>query len=226
MGLAVAVAGVTRTYVKGPDRIEVLRGAELSLNAGDSVAIVGQSGSGKSTFLHLLGGLERPSSGTVTIDGRSLYARSAEELDVFRNRRVGFIFQFHHLLPDHAAVDNVAIPGLIARMPRAEARALATEALRRVGMGHRLQHKPGELSGGEQQRVAIARALLLRPGLVLADEPTGNLDPRTADEVMSLLLDLNREQGATLVVVTHSIELSRRFPRVVRVVDGSLQEAA
>ncbi len=226
MGLAVAVAGVARTYVKGLERIEVLRGADITLAAGDSVAVVGQSGSGKSTFLHLLGGLERPSAGEVTIDGRSLYARSPEELDVFRNRQVGFIFQFHHLLPDHAAVDNVAIPGLVARLPRAKARELATAALHRVGLGHRLQHKPGELSGGEQQRVAIARALLLGPGLVLADEPTGNLDPRTADEVMSLLLDLNREQGATLVVVTHSLELARRFPRVVRVVDGAFQEAA
>ena len=226
MGVAVSVTGVERTFVKGLERIEVLRGAEMSLEKGDSVAVVGQSGSGKSTLLHLLGGLERPSAGQVLIDGRSLYSRSAQELDVFRNRQVGFIFQFHHLLPDHAAVDNVAIPGLVARIPKAKAREMAAEALKRVGMGHRLQHKPGELSGGEQQRVAIARALLMGPGLVLADEPTGNLDPRTADEVMTLLLDLNRAQGATLVVVTHSMELARRFPRVVRVVDGALKEAA
>ena len=226
MGVAVSVTGVERTFVKGVERIEVLRGAELSMEKGDSVAVVGQSGSGKSTLLHLLGGLERPSAGQVLIDGRSLYSRSAQELDVFRNRQVGFIFQFHHLLPDHPAVDNVAIPGLVARIPRAKAREMAAEALKRVGMGHRLQHKPGELSGGEQQRVAIARALLMGPGLVLADEPTGNLDPRTADEVMTLLLDLNRAQGATLVVVTHSMELARRFPRVVRVVDGALKEAA
>jgi lipoprotein-releasing system ATP-binding protein len=226
MGVSVAVRGVTRHYEKGGARIEVLRGAELELAAGDSVAIVGQSGSGKSTFLHLLGGLERPTAGSVEIDGASLYARPAPALDTYRNRSVGFIFQFHHLLPDHAAIDNVAIPALVARMPRDQARTLAREALGRVGLAHRLEHKPGELSGGEQQRVAIARALLLSPGLVLADEPTGNLDPRTADEVMTLLLDLNRAQGATLVVVTHSMELARRFPRVVRVVDGGFAEAA
>ena len=226
MGVAVTVSGVARTYVKGTERIEVLREVNIDLTAGDSVAIVGQSGSGKSTCLHLLGGLERPSAGTVRIDGQPLYSRTAEELDSFRSRSVGFIFQFHHLLPDHAALDNVAIPGLIARLPKVKARELAAAALTRVGLAHRLEHKPGELSGGEQQRVAIARALLLAPGLVLADEPTGNLDPRTADEVMSLLLELNREQGATLVVVTHSMELARRFPRILRVVDGTFAEAA
>ncbi len=226
MGIAVSVRGVSRHYVKGGQRIEVLRNAEITLAAGDSVAVVGQSGCGKSTFLHLLGGLEAPNSGVVEIDGTSLYARHAAAIDAYRNRSVGFIFQFHHLLPDHGAVDNVAIPALVARIPKAQARELARAALKRVGMSHRFDHKPGELSGGEQQRVAIARALILGPGLVLADEPTGNLDPRTADEVMSLLLDLNREQGATLVVVTHSMDLARRFPRVLRVVDGRFAEAA
>ncbi len=227
MGVAIEVRGVSRTFRKGGAAIEVLRGADLSLAAGECVAIVGQSGSGKSTFLHLLGGLEAPTGGSVHVDGAPLYGRPQAALDTFRNRSVGFIFQFHHLLPDHSAVDNVAIPALIARVPKREARERATEALRRVGLGHRLDHKPGELSGGEQQRVAIARALLLKPGLLLADEPTGNLDPHTADEVMTLLLELNRnEGGATLVVVTHSMELARRFPRILRVVDGAFQEAA
>jgi len=226
MGVALQVRGVSRHFEKGGQRIEVLRGAELELPAGQGLAVVGQSGSGKSTFLHVLGGLEPPTSGHVLVDGANLYGRSAGELDAFRSRAVGFIFQFHHLLPDHSAVDNVAIPALIARVPRAEARERAQAALVRVGLGHRLTHKPGELSGGEQQRVAIARALLMRPGLVLADEPTGNLDPRTAGEVMGLLLELNADAGATLVVVTHSMELARRFSRVVRVVDGRFEEAA
>ncbi|MBM4364886.1 MAG: ABC transporter ATP-binding protein [Deltaproteobacteria bacterium] len=226
MGVAVEVSGLVRTFHKGGARIEVLRGAELALQPGDSAALVGQSGSGKSTFLHILGGLEAPTGGTVSIDGRPLYSRAQVEIDRFRNTTVGFIFQFHHLLPDHSAIDNVAIPAMIARVPKAEARERARAALERVGLAHRLGHRPGELSGGEQQRVAIARALLMRPGLVLADEPTGNLDPHTASEVMALLLELNREGGATLVVVTHSMELAARFPRRLRMVDGAFAEAA
>ncbi len=226
MGVAVEVSGLVRTFYKGGARIEVLRGADLALQPGDSAALVGQSGSGKSTFLHILGGLEAPTAGTVSIDGRPLYTRAQAEIDRFRNTTVGFIFQFHHLLPDHAALDNVAIPALIARVPKAEARERARAALERVGLAHRLGHRPGELSGGEQQRVAIARALLMRPGLVLADEPTGNLDPHTASEVMALLLELNQEGGATLVVVTHSMELAARFPRRLRMRDGSFAEAA
>ncbi len=226
MGVEIKVQGVSRHFVKGGARIEVLRGVDLVLAAGDSAAIVGQSGSGKSTFLHLLGGLEPPTEGTVMVDGASLYARSTDSLDRFRNGTVGFIFQFHHLLPDHSALDNVAIPALVARVPRIEARARAHEALVAVGMSHRLGHKPGELSGGEQQRVAIARALLMKPGLILADEPTGNLDPHTAGEVMSVLLELNQAHGSTLVVVTHSVELASRFPRVLRVNDGRFVEAA
>ncbi len=226
MGVALQVRGVSRHFEKGGQRIEVLRAAELELAAGQGLAVVGQSGSGKSTFLHVLGGLEPPTAGHVLVDGVNLYGRPAAELDAFRSRSVGFIFQFHHLLPDHSAVDNVAIPALIARVPKAEARERAHAALVRVGLAHRLTHKPGELSGGEQQRVAIARALLMRPGLVLAAEPTGNLDPRTANEVMGLLLELNADAGATLVVVTHSMELARRFSRVVRVVEGRFEEAA
>ena len=226
MGVAIEVAGLVRTFHKGGARIEVLRGAALSLAPGESAALVGQSGSGKSTFLHILGGLEAPSAGTVAIDGTALYGRAQADLDRFRNTTVGFIFQFHHLLPDHTALDNVAIPALIGRVPRGEARERARAALERVGLSHRLGHRPGELSGGEQQRVAIARALLMSPGLVLADEPTGNLDPHTASEVMALLLELNRAGGATLVVVTHSMELASRFPRRLRMRDGLFEEAA
>lgn len=226
MGVAVEVQGVSRHFVKGGERIEVLREADLVLAAGECVAIVGQSGSGKSTFLHLLGGLEPPTKGKVLVDGASLYQRTPASLDLFRNASVGFIFQFHHLLPDHSALDNVAIPAMVARVPKAAARERARAALDAVGLGHRVGHKPGELSGGEQQRVAIARALLLKPGLLLADEPTGNLDPNTAAEVMSLLLDLNQAQGATLVVVTHSLDLARRFPRILRVTEGRFMEAA
>jgi lipoprotein-releasing system ATP-binding protein len=226
MGVALQVSGVCRHFEKGGQRIDVLRGVDLELAPGDSVALLGQSGSGKSTFLHILGALEPPSAGTVRVDGRPLHARSTTELDAYRNRQVGFIFQFHHLLPDHTATDNAAMPGIISGLPVAEARARAVAHLQRVGLGHRLTHKPGELSGGEQQRVAIARALSMRPGLVLADEPTGNLDPGTAGEVLDLLLDLNEDHRATLIVVTHSTELAARFPRRLRLVNGQLQEAA
>ena len=226
MGVAVSVVGLERHFQKGGHRIEVLRGADLELGSGECVALLGQSGSGKSTFLHILGGLEPPNAGEVRIDGRPLHASGAAAVDRFRNQVVGFIFQFHHLLPDHTAVDNVAIPALIARVPRAQARERARAALVRVGLEHRLEHKPGEMSGGEQQRVAIARALIRGPGLVLADEPTGNLDPGTASEVMALLHELNAEAGATLVVVTHSNDLASRFPRRLRMAEGRFVEAA
>ncbi len=226
MGVRVEVSGLVRTFQKGGERIEVLKGADLRLEPGECAALVGQSGSGKSTFLHILGGLEAPSEGVVSLDGTPLYRRPQAEIDRLRNGTVGFIFQFHHLLPDHSALDNVAIPAMIARVPKSEARERARAALDAVGLGHRVGHKPGELSGGEQQRVAIARALLMNPGLVLADEPTGNLDPQTANDVMALLLDLNRDRGATLIVVTHSLELAARFPRRLRMLDGRFAEAA
>jgi lipoprotein-releasing system ATP-binding protein len=226
MGVELKIRGLSRSFQKGGQRIDVLRGADLDLAAGDSVALLGQSGSGKSTFLHILGALEPPTEGEVLVDGRPLHSRSRAELDRFRNRQVGFVFQFHHLLPDHSAVDNTAMPALIAGVPLPNARARATERLAQVGLGHRLEHKPGELSGGEQQRVAIARALMMEPGLLLADEPTGNLDPATAAEVLDILLELNRSHGATLVVVTHSAELAGRFPRRLYLRDGRFQEAA
>jgi lipoprotein-releasing system ATP-binding protein len=225
-GIRVEIRNLERTFQKGGQTIRVLRGADLVLARGEAVALVGQSGSGKSTFLHLLGGLERPSAGAIEVDGRALGLMSPAELDHFRRRRVGFIFQFHHLLPDHDALHNVAMPAIIDRRPLEAARAAGVEALRRVGLEHRMGHKPGELSGGEQQRVAIARALLLSPDLILADEPTGNLDPATASEIFEILWDLVRERGATMVLVTHSMELAARFGRRLRLADGRFEEAA
>ena len=226
MGVTVKVRGLERAFVKGGETIRVLRGADLDLAAGAAVALLGQSGSGKSTFLHLLGGLEPPSAGTIEVDGRVIGQMRPEELDQFRSRRVGFVFQFHHLLPDHDALDNVAMPGLIARMARPVARERARAALERVGLAARIHHRPGELSGGEQQRVAIARALLLEPDLILADEPTGNLDPATATEVFQLLQGLVRARGATMVLVTHSTELAARMERRLRLLDGRFEQAA
>ncbi|NOY27876.1 MAG: ABC transporter ATP-binding protein, partial [Oligoflexia bacterium] len=182
------------------------------------------SGSGKSTFLHVLGTLDRPTQGRVLFDGQDVFQRSGASLDALRNRRVGFIFQFHHLLPDQDALHNVMIPGLIGGEPAARAQAQAQDLLARVGLSDRLRHRPGELSGGEQQRVAIARALVRRPGLLLADEPTGNLDPDTASGVFNMLMNLNAQSGSTLVVVTHSLELAARFPRTLRLVHGQFQE--
>lgn len=220
MGLSITIRGLVRTFTLRGQPINVLKGADLDVVSGEMVALVGQSGSGKSTFLHLLAALEAPDSGEVLVDGRPLHSRRRQELDRYRNRDVGLIFQFHHLLPDHSALDNAAIPALIARHSLTEARRLAERRLQQVGLGDRLGHKPGELSGGEQQRVAIARALLLDPGLVLADEPTGNLDPDTAREVMAVLRDENRRAGSTLIAVTHSMDLVRHFDRAVRLRDG------
>ena len=225
-GVRLELKGLVRSFRKGGQEIQVLRGADLLLESGDSVALLGQSGSGKSTLLHIIGGLEPPTAGEVRVDDTPLHSRSARELDRYRNQQVGFIFQFHHLLPDHSAVDNVAMPALVARLSLAQARAKATERLQQVGLGARLHHKPGELSGGEQQRVAIARALMMSPGLILADEPTGNLDPGTAAEVLDLLLSLNAEHGATLIVVTHSLELAARFPRRLRLREGRFVDEA
>ncbi len=220
-GVRLEVRGLTRTFRKGGQDIHVLRGLDLTLAPGDAMALMGQSGSGKSTFLHILGALEPPTSGEVVVDGVPLRGRGTAALDRYRNRSVGFIFQFHHLLPDHDALTNAAMPAIIAGERLADARARAADRLRAVGLGERLHHKPGELSGGEQQRVAIARALILDPGLVLADEPTGNLDPATANDVLELLMTVTR---ATLVVVTHSTDLAARFPRRARLRDGRLIE--
>ena len=185
---------------------------------------MGQSGSGKSTFLHLVGTLDRPTSGRIWIGSQEISTRSARELDSLRNRHIGFVFQFHHLLPDQDALKNVMMPALIGGVPAADAQRQATALLDRVGLGARLRHRPGELSGGEQQRVALARALVREPSLLLADEPTGNLDPSTASEVFGLLLELNESLGATLVVVTHSQALADRFPRCVELEEGRFEE--
>jgi lipoprotein-releasing system ATP-binding protein len=208
----------------GDKELPVLKGIHLEIPRGEMLTIVGASGVGKSTFLHILGTLERPSTGQILFDGLDLFRMSDPELAEFRNRRVGFVFQFHHLLPEFTALENAAMPGLIAGMSPQEAFKLADNMLAEVGLRGRLQHKPGELSGGEQQRVAVVRALLLEPQLVLADEPTGNLDTATGEEVFRLLRDLNQRKGITFVIVTHNEKLAAQADRIVKMVDGRIQE--
>ena len=217
--LVVATA-VEKWFDLGATRIEVLRGLDFSLYAGDMVGIVGRSGSGKSTLLHLLGTLDRPSRGEIRFAGQRFDHLPDQELAAFRNRFIGFVFQFHHLLAELTAFENVLMPTLIARQNRREARDRAAHLLDRVGLSHRLDHHPGELSGGEQQRVALARALVMQPQVVLADEPTGNLDGRTAEDMHVLMEQLNAETGTAFVVVSHNQELARRMRKVVRMVDG------
>src|SRR5256886_15141866 len=211
-----------KRYVDGPSIVQVLSGLDLEVEAGERLAIVGESGVGKSTLLHLLGALDQPTGGRVLFDGVDVFARSEAELAAFRNRTLGFVFQFHHLLGDFTALENVMLPGLIARQPVAAVRARALTLLERVGLQERLVHRPAELSGGEQQRVAVARALSLRPRLILADEPTGNLDPTTGEEVQELLLELNHEQGSALVVATHNPRLAAAMGRTLRLAHGRL----
>jgi len=214
--------GVSKTFRGEMGEIEVLRSVHLSISEGERIAILGQSGVGKSTLLHILGTLDRPTQGTVRFRGEDLFARAPEDLARFRNESLGFVFQFHHLLPEFDAVENVMMPGLIRGLSFDEMRRRATEMLLEVGLGERLRHRVGKLSGGERQRVAVARALVLDPPLVLADEPTGNLDPRTGDRITDLLLDMNRTRGTALVVVTHSQALAEKLGRTVTLVDGAL----
>ena len=214
--------GIQKTFKKGKLLIPVLRGVDLSIARGESVAIVGASGAGKSTLLHILGTLEEPTAGKVMFEGKDVFAGSEDERSRFRNRHLGFVFQFHYLLPEFTALENVAMAGLIAGRHEKFLNPLAEELLTEVGLAHRLHHKPGELSGGESQRVAVARALMMKPELVLGDELTGNLDSENSNNLISLLLELNRRRGVSLVVVTHDVALAKRMSRVVEMRDGRL----
>jgi lipoprotein-releasing system ATP-binding protein len=218
------VRGVRKIFQHGERQLQVLRGIDLELHPGERVAVVGASGVGKSTLLHILGTLDVPSAGQILFDGKDLGRMSSKDLAEFRNREIGFIFQFHHLLPEFTALENAMMPGLIARIPRPECARQAEQMLVRVGLAERLTHRPGELSGGEQQRVALARALLLRPRLLLADEPTGNLDTRTGRAMHELFFELNAELGMTLLLVTHNDELAAQTTRKLRMIDGVIQE--
>ena len=222
MSEPIVAQDVMKSFARDGDRVEVLKGVSLTVAAGELAAIVGPSGVGKSTLLHLLGGLERPTAGAIRYGDTDLALLSDVALARFRNRRVGFVFQFHHLLPEFSALENVMLPLLIRRCSTAEARGESTALLGRVGLAARLRHRPGELSGGEQQRVAIARALIGEPAVLLADEPTGNLDSKTGDEVFELMRELNRERQLTCVFITHNEELARRTDRILRMLDGRI----
>jgi lipoprotein-releasing system ATP-binding protein len=229
MAPLVSIRGLVKTYLleeraagQPPRRVEVLRGIDLDIQEGEMVALTGPSGAGKSTFLHVVGTLDAPTAGEVRFEGQDVFARDEEALARFRNETVGFVFQSHHLLPEFTAVENAMMPALIRRVARGEAWRRAEEVLSLVGLSERLEHKPGELSGGEQQRVALARALCLSPRLLLADEPTGNLDPQTAGGIHALLVDLNRRLGLTAVVVTHNEQLAASLPRRLRLAGGRL----
>jgi lipoprotein-releasing system ATP-binding protein len=211
-------------YTEGPNDVEVLKSVDLQIDRSQRIAIVGASGSGKSTLLHLLGGLDLPSSGSVWIDGQEMSGVSDKRRGEIRNQYLGFVYQFHHLLPEFTAIENVAMPLLIRGVPAAEANATAADLLKEIGLGHRLEHRPIELSGGERQRAAIARALVTKPSCVLADEPTGNLDHQTADNVFEMMLQLNQNSQTALVMVTHDLDLAQRMDRIYHLEDGVLTQ--
>jgi lipoprotein-releasing system ATP-binding protein len=221
----IEVSGLCKTFETGDAAIRVLADLDLRVGAGERVAVVGQSGVGKTTLLQILGTLDRPSAGSVRLRGEDVFAKSSRQLALLRNRSLGFVFQFHHLLPEFNALENVMMPGLIQGLSASAMRSRALRMLEEVGLGHRIGHPIGKLSGGERQRVAVARALVLDPLLVLADEPTGNLDPATGDQVADLLLGMNRTRGTTLVVVTHSRRMAQRMGRILVLRDGRLAEA-
>ena len=218
----IRIAGLHKSFVMGQRELTVLKGIDLEIPRGQMVAVVGASGAGKSTMLHIMGMLDRPTKGTVYFNNQDLFQMSEAQQAEFRNRRIGFVFQFHHLLPEFTALENACMPALIQRRSLEEVEQEATTLLQEVGLEQRLHHKPGELSGGEQQRVAVARALLQKPDLVLADEPTGNLDTHTGDALFGLLRDLNRSRGTTFVIVTHNDKLSSQSDRIVHMQDGMI----
>ncbi|RMG21208.1 MAG: ABC transporter ATP-binding protein [Deltaproteobacteria bacterium] len=220
----VEIQSLSKDYYLDGRRIPVLTGVDLSIEAGELVSLTGKSGAGKSTLLHILGTLDHPTSGTVRFAGQDVFDRNESDLADFRARSIGFVFQFHYLLREFTALENTMIPALIQRLPQAEAARRARAILDRVGLSHRLDHKPSELSGGEQQRVALARALIMEPKLLLADEPTGNLDVTTSEGIHDLLFQMNEEMGITAVVVTHNPDLAGRMPRRLRLAGGQVEE--
>jgi lipoprotein-releasing system ATP-binding protein len=218
----ITVEGLNKSYGNAASRVDVLKDINLSVAKGERLAVVGASGAGKTTLMHILGVLDKPTSGRVQVEDQDVFALSGVDLDRFRNRTVGFVFQFNQLLPEFSALENVMMPGLIARLPESEIISRSEKLLDEVGLSHRLTHKPGQLSGGEQQRVAIARALVMEPKILLADEPTGNLDSRTSESIYRVFQNLHQARNLTMMVVTHSEQLANRMDRIVRMEDGSL----